>query len=76
MGGRKCRKEVSAVRAGITIGLVKEHGVAIAEVARRVGVSTTAISKIMKRRKWLFKSGNVPYFPYFPREHRVYRPGL
>ncbi|MBW2437630.1 MAG: hypothetical protein JRF29_10150 [Deltaproteobacteria bacterium] len=31
------------------IGLVKTHGIAFAEVARRLGVSTSAISKIMKR---------------------------
>ena len=42
---------LSVVRAGIVIGLVKEHGVALAEVARRVGVSTSAISKIIKRGK-------------------------
>jgi len=46
-GGR--RKEVSGVRAQIAIGLVERHGVALAEVARRVGVSTSAISKILKR---------------------------
>ncbi|MBW2429622.1 MAG: hypothetical protein JRF56_11725, partial [Deltaproteobacteria bacterium] len=33
----------------IAIELVKGHGVALAEVARRVGVSTSAISKIIKR---------------------------
>ncbi|MCP4626786.1 MAG: LacI family DNA-binding transcriptional regulator [bacterium] len=27
----------------------KKHGVALAEVARRVGVSTAAVSKIIKR---------------------------
>ena len=43
------RKEVSGVRAQIAIGLVERHGVALAEVARRVGVSTSAISKILKR---------------------------
>jgi REP element-mobilizing transposase RayT len=43
------RKEVSGVRASIAIGLVKNHGVALAEVARRVGVSTAAVSKIIKR---------------------------
>ena len=43
------RSELSVVRAGIAIGLVKEHGVALAEVARRVGVTTSAISKIIKR---------------------------
>ncbi len=43
------RKEVSGVRAMIAIGLVKRHGVTLAEVARRMGVSTTAVSKIIKR---------------------------
>jgi len=43
------RKQVSGVRALIAIGLVKKHGVALAEVARRVGVSTAAVSKIIKR---------------------------
>ena len=43
------RKAVSGVRSMIAIGLVKNHGVSLAEVARRVGVSTTAISKILKR---------------------------
>jgi transcriptional regulator with XRE-family HTH domain len=28
---------------------VKRHGVALAEVARRVGVSTSGVSKILKR---------------------------
>ncbi len=46
--GNRC-KEVSGVRALIAIGLVKKHGVALAEVARRVGVSTAAVSKIIKR---------------------------
>jgi len=46
-GGR--RKEVSGVRGRIAVGLVKRHGVALAEVARRVGVSTSGISKILKR---------------------------
>jgi REP element-mobilizing transposase RayT len=46
-GGR--RKEVSGVRARIALGLVKRHGVSLAEVARRIGVSTSGISKILKR---------------------------
>ena len=46
--GSRC-KEVTGVRALIAIGLVKKHGVALAEVARRVGVSTAAVSKIRKR---------------------------
>ena len=47
-GGSR-RKEISAVRNRIAIELVKRHGVALAEVARQVGVSTSAISKILKR---------------------------
>jgi len=43
------RKEVSGVWAMIAIGLVKKQGVALAEVARRVGVSTAAVSKIIRR---------------------------
>ena len=46
--GSRC-KEVSGVRALIATGLVKKHGVSLAEVARRVGVSTAAVSKIIKR---------------------------
>lgn len=46
-GGR--RREVSGVRARIALNLVKGHGVSLAEVARRVGVSTSSISKILKR---------------------------
>ena len=43
------RKEVSEVRKRIEIESVKRHGVALAEVARRVGVSTSGVSKILKR---------------------------
>ena len=43
------RRAVSSVRALIAIGLVKSHGVALAEIARRVGVSTAAVSKIIRR---------------------------
>ena len=46
--GRR-RKEVREVRKRIAIELVKRHGVALAEVARRVGVSTSGVSKILKR---------------------------
>lgn len=47
-GGSR-RKEVSGVRSRIAPELVKGHGVALAEIARRVGVSISAISKIIKR---------------------------
>jgi len=42
-------KEVSKIRTRIEIGLVKTQGIALAEVARQLGVSTSAISKIRKR---------------------------
>jgi REP element-mobilizing transposase RayT len=48
IGGSR-RREVSGVRNQIALELVKGHGVALAEVARRVGVSTSAIAKIIKR---------------------------
>jgi REP element-mobilizing transposase RayT len=47
--GASRRKEISEVRKRIAIELVKRHGVALAEVARRVGVSTSGVSKILKR---------------------------
>jgi hypothetical protein len=47
-GGSR-RKQISRVRARIAIGLVKTHGFALAEVARQLGVSTSAISKMIKR---------------------------
>jgi putative transposase len=43
------RKEVSGVRALVAIGLVNKYGVTLAEIARQVGVSTAAVSKIIKR---------------------------
>ena len=42
------RTEVSGIRARVAIGLVREHGVALAGVAWRLGVYTSAISKIIK----------------------------
>ncbi|MFB3887684.1 MAG: hypothetical protein ACE144_20890, partial [Thermodesulfobacteriota bacterium] len=48
MGSR--RGEIPRVRSGIAQRLVKELGVPLAEVARLLGVSTSAISKIMQRR--------------------------
>ena len=47
-GGSR-RKQISRVRARVAVGLVKTHGAALAEVARQLGVSTSAISKIIKR---------------------------
>jgi putative transposase len=54
-------REASKVRARIAIGLVKTQGVALAEVARKLGVSTAAISKIIKRANRLVNCvNNVP----------------
>ena len=46
-GGR--RRPASRVRAQIALGLVKTHGVSLAEIARHIGVSTSAVSKIITR---------------------------
>ena len=43
------RKEASQARALISIGLVKDYGVTLAEVARRLSISTSAVSKIIRR---------------------------
>ncbi len=43
------REAVSGVRYKITSRLVEEYGISFAEVARHVGVSTSAIFKIMKK---------------------------
>ena len=43
------RGEIPTVRAEISRRLVEDYGIAIAEVARQVGVSTSAISKILSR---------------------------
>lgn len=47
MGGR--RGEIPRVRSEIAQRLVKEFGIPLAEVARVLGVSTSAVSKIMRR---------------------------
>jgi plasmid maintenance system antidote protein VapI len=48
MGSR--RGEIPRVRSEIARRLVREVGIPLAEVARLLGVSTSAISKIMQRR--------------------------
>jgi REP element-mobilizing transposase RayT len=47
-GGSR-RAEICRVRARIAMELVKTQGVALAEVARQLGVSTSAVSKIISR---------------------------
>jgi putative transposase len=43
------RNNVSRVRTQLAIGLVQECGISLAETARRLGVTTSAICKIVKR---------------------------
>ena len=44
------RGSVSRVRARIATALVEEYGVPMAEIARRMGISTSSVSKIYTRR--------------------------
>jgi hypothetical protein len=44
------RGRLPEVRAKIVQGLVEDYGLALAEVARQVGISTSGVSKIMARR--------------------------
>jgi transposase len=39
------------LRVLVAIGLVINHGVALVEVAKRLGVSTATVTKIIKRAK-------------------------
>jgi putative transposase len=48
MGSR--RGQIPEVRAEIVEELVKKLGVPLAEIARVVGISTSAVSKILGRR--------------------------
>ncbi len=43
------RKEVSQTRNRLVVVLVKEYGITFAECARRLGVTTSAIAKILVR---------------------------
>ena len=43
------RKEIAKFRSQLAVSLVEKFGISLAEIARRLGVSTSAISKIMNR---------------------------
>jgi putative transposase len=43
------RGEIPAIRAEVSRKLVEDHGITLAEIARQVGVSTSAISKSLAR---------------------------
>jgi hypothetical protein len=45
MGGRA--RKISRVRAKISCHLVREYGLSRAEIARRLGVSTSAIARVV-----------------------------
>ncbi len=47
MGGRRGR--IPQVRSQVACQLVEQHGIPLAEVARQLGVSTSAISKALRR---------------------------
>lgn len=49
MGSRRGR--ISQVRSQVARQLVERYGIPLAEIARQVGVSTSAISKVLKRAK-------------------------
>jgi len=48
-GGR--RQPVATVRAELAVGLVTELGLSFAEAARHLGISTSGVAKILRRRK-------------------------
>ena len=43
------RGSISKIRSKLAISLAKEYGISFAEIARQLGVSTSAISKIISR---------------------------
>jgi len=45
------RGEVSRIRSGLALWLVEDRGIPLAEAARQLGVSTSAVSKMIGRRK-------------------------
>ena len=64
-GGSR-RRKASRVRARIAIGLVKKHGVSLAEAARQLGVSTSAISNILKTGELISQFRQQrPLFPFY-----------
>lgn len=56
------RKEVGGVRSRIAIELVNGHGIALAEVARRMGASKPAILKIHKKGEPISQYSRCPIY--------------
>jgi putative transposase len=46
------RGKLPSVRSALVIRLVKEYGIPLAEIGRQVGISTSAVSKIMSRHEF------------------------
>jgi putative transposase len=45
------RGEVSSIRSNLALSLVEDYGIPLAEAGRQLGISTSAVSKILRRRK-------------------------
>ena len=46
------RGKLPSLRSAIVISLVKDYGIPLAEIGRQVGISTSAVSKIMSRNEF------------------------
>jgi predicted HTH domain antitoxin len=57
-------RNISHVRKVLAVKLVNEHGLTLAETARQLGVSTSAIGKIISQRKKSVKSKQRPQTYY------------
>ena len=47
---RERRKHIAEIRAKLAVQLIEDIGISMAETGRQLGVSTSAISKILKKR--------------------------
>ena len=50
MGASELKKSLYDLRARLAIDLVTDHGLTLAESARQLGVSTSAVSKLFIRK--------------------------
>jgi hypothetical protein len=61
------RQNVARIRTGLAFGLVKEHGITLAKAVRQLGVTTSAIYKVVKRKGFVhfLLFGNYITIPNF-----------